>query len=83
MRRIIGCWISCGNLTATSRNDTTVPVEIIRDGKTKALEVTIKEQSGTEQLAGSSGVEKDNTGTLNGVGVSNLYAVVDETQKVG
>ena len=51
--------------------DTKVPVEIIRNGEQKTLEVTVKQQPGTEQLA-ENGSSSSDTGTLNGVGVGDL-----------
>jgi serine protease Do len=50
----------------------TVPVKILRDGSTKALEVTVQQQPGTEQLAKSSGPNDTDNGTLNGVSVGDL-----------
>jgi len=51
----------------------TVPVQILRDGDTKTLDVTVKQIPGTEQTAdaNSSGSNTD-TGTLNGVEVADL-----------
>jgi serine protease Do len=51
---------------------TTVPVKIWRDGATKNLEVTIKQLPGTEQLAQNNTNNNPDTGTLNGVAVSDL-----------
>jgi serine protease Do len=55
---------------ASVKPDTKVPVEIIRNGEQKTLEVTVKQQPGTDQLA-ENGSSSD-TGTLNGVGVGDL-----------
>ena len=52
----------------------TVPVKILRDGKTKSLEVTVQELPGTEHVAKNSSPDSKDTGTLNGVGVSDLDA---------
>jgi len=49
-----------------------VPVEILRNGEKQTLEVTIKELPGTEQLAETNAGNGNDTGTLNGVGVSDL-----------
>ena len=49
----------------------TVPMKVLRDGATKTINVTVKEVPGTEKLAKAD--TKDNeTGTLNGVGVTDL-----------
>jgi serine protease Do len=50
----------------------TVPVKVLRDGTTKTIEVTVKELPGTEHLAKSDARGHDDTGTLNGVSVSDL-----------
>jgi serine protease Do len=49
----------------------TVPVKILRDGTSKTLEVTVKTLPGTESLA-KNDKASDDTGTLNGVGVTDL-----------
>jgi serine protease Do len=49
----------------------TVPVKILRDGTEKTLEVTVKTLPGTESLA-KNDKASDDTGTLNGVGVTDL-----------
>src|SRR4029077_21154541 len=50
-----------------------VPMTILRDGKTKNLEVVVKEMPGTEHLAKNDQSSKEeDTGTLNGVAVSDL-----------
>jgi serine protease Do len=56
---------------ASVKPGTTVPVEIIRDGSAKALDVTVKSQPGKEELAENNATSED-TGTLNGVEVSDL-----------
>jgi len=48
----------------------TVPVKIWRDGSTRTLEATIKPLPGTEQLAQGNTHNNKDTGTLNGVAVS-------------
>jgi len=50
-----------------------VPVEILRNGEKKTLNVTIKQLPGTEELAETNSENGRDTGTLNGVGVSDLY----------
>lgn len=52
----------------------TAPMKVLRDGNTKTLELAVKAQPGTEQLAkhDRSGGSKDDDGTLNGVTVSDL-----------
>jgi serine protease Do len=57
---------------AESRPGSKVPVEIIRNGDHKTLEVTLKQLPGTEQLAEAGSNSGANTGTLNGVTVSDL-----------
>jgi serine protease Do len=50
-----------------------VPVEVLRDGSAKTLEVNVKELPGTEELAGNnSGDSSHDSGTLQGVGVSDI-----------
>jgi serine protease Do len=57
---------------AETRPGTKVPVEVWRNGTTKTLEVTVKQLPGTQQLAENNNVNKQDTGTLNGVGVADL-----------
>lgn len=49
-----------------------VPVQILRNGDEKTLDVTVKPQPGSEQLADNDSQNSDDTGTLNGVGVADL-----------
>ena len=49
-----------------------VPVEIMRDGHKKTLDVTVKKLSATEQLSSAGAENNNDNGTLNGVGVSDL-----------
>ena len=51
---------------------TKVPVKVLRDGKTKELEVAVKELPGTETLAKNEGKTNSDDGTLNGVTVADL-----------
>jgi serine protease Do len=57
---------------AETKPGATVPVKVWRNGSTRTLEVTIKQLPGTEQLAENNAENNRDTGTLNGVGVSNL-----------
>ncbi len=57
---------------AETKPGTTVPVKVWRNGSTKTLEVTLKQLPGTEQLAENNAEQNKDTGTLKGVGVSNL-----------
>ena len=57
---------------AETKPGSSVPVKIWRDGSTRTLEVTIKQLPGTEQLAENNTANNQDTGTLNGVGVSNV-----------
>jgi len=57
---------------AETKPGSTVPVEILRNGETKRLEVTVKQLPGTDQLAENNSENGTDTGTLNGVGVSDL-----------
>jgi serine protease Do len=59
----------------------TVPVKILRDGTSKTLEVTVKTLPGTESLA-KNDKASDDTGTLNGVGVTDLDEQAREQFKV-
>lgn len=51
---------------------TEVPVEILRDGESKTLSVTVKQLPGTNELAKNDREKNDNSDTLNGVAVSDL-----------
>ena len=51
-----------------------VPVEVLRNGNTKTLEVKVKELPGTEQMAGNDSSHSDGSDTLHGVGVEDLTA---------
>ena len=57
---------------AATKPGSTIPVEIMRDGGKKTLEVTIKPLPGTDQLAEAGSQNGNDTGTLNGVSVSDL-----------
>jgi len=58
---------------AATKPDSTVPVEILRQGDRKSLDVTVKLLPGSEQLAAKDSDSED-TGTLNGVGVGDVDA---------
>jgi serine protease Do len=49
-----------------------VPMQILRDGASKSLEVAVKEMPGSERLAKNDKPEADDNGTLNGVTVADL-----------
>jgi serine protease Do len=51
-----------------------VPVEVLRDGATKTLEVKVKELPGSEELASNGSGNSSESDTLQGVGVSDLNA---------
>jgi serine protease Do len=55
---------------AETKPGSSVPVKVWRDGSAKTLEVVVAQLPGTEQLAENN--KETDTGTLNGVGVSNL-----------
>jgi len=57
---------------ADTKPGSTVPVEVLRNGDKKLLHVTVKQLPGTEQLAENSSSENGDTGTLNGVAVSDI-----------
>lgn len=60
-------------LTVAETNPgSTIPVKIWRDGSTETLQVTVKQLPGTEQLAQNNVDNNKDSGTLNGVAVSNL-----------
>ena len=51
-----------------------VPLKVLRDGSNKNLEVAVRELPGTETFARNGSPEASDTGTLNGVTVSDLDA---------
>jgi len=59
---------------ADTRPGSTVPVEILRNGERKTIKVTVKALPGSEQLAENTDSGNGDTGTLNGVAVSDLDA---------
>lgn len=60
-------------LTVAETNPgSTIPVKIWRDGTTQTLQVTVKQLPGTKELAKNGNDSSQDSGTLNGVAVSNL-----------
>jgi serine protease Do len=57
---------------AESSPGSTVPVEILRNGEKKTLQVAIKQLPGTEETAANNSENGGDTGTLNGVAVGDL-----------
>ena len=57
---------------ASTKPGSTVPVQILRDGEKKSLDVTVKQLPGTEKLASADSSNDKDDGTLNGVEVSDL-----------
>ncbi len=57
---------------ARSKPDEQISIKILRDGKTRTLEVTPKALPGTETIAKNGGPAAEDTGTLNGVAVDDL-----------
>jgi serine protease Do len=57
---------------AETKPNTTVPVEILRDGHKQTVEIKVKELEGKDELAKADNSKSNDTGTLNGVAVSDL-----------
>jgi len=57
---------------ADTKPGTTVPVEILRHGERKTLQVTVKQLPGTEQLAEDNSHDNGDTEALKGVAVSDI-----------
>jgi serine protease Do len=51
-----------------------IPVEVLRDGNTKNLEVKVKELPGTEEMASNNSGDSSSADTLQGVGVGDVDA---------
>jgi serine protease Do len=66
---------------AATRPNQKVPVKILREGSSKALEVTMKAFPGTKEVAKADSDTQD-TGTLNGVGVTDLDEQVRKQYEV-
>jgi serine protease Do len=67
---------------AETKPGTTVPVEVLRNGSDKKLEVTVGQLPGAEQLAQANHPNGQDTGALKGVGVSDLSAQIRQELKV-
>ena len=67
---------------ADTKPDSTVPVEILRDGKKETLNVTVKPLENKQQLAQNNSANSDDNGTLNGVGVADLDPQVRSEFKI-
>ena len=57
---------------ADTKPGSTVPVEVLRNGKKEALKATVQQLPGSEQLAENASSNSKDTGTLNGVGVADV-----------
>ncbi len=62
--------------------DQTVPVKILRDGKTRTVQVTVKELPGSEVTSRSQNADKESSDSLNGVSVSDLNGAMREQFKI-
>ena len=68
---------------AQTRPGTSIPVTVLRDGKEKTIEVTVKELPGTQMASkGNSDNEENATDALHGVGVGNLDAATKQQLNV-
>ena len=67
---------------AETKPDSKVPMEISRAGSAKKMEVTVGQLPGTEQLAKANSGNSQDTGTLNGVGVTDLDSQAREQFKI-
>ena len=63
---------------AGTNPDSKVPVQVLRDGDEKTLDVIVKPQPGTEQLANADSQNNSDNGTLNGVTVADLNSQARE-----
>ena len=57
---------------ADTKPGSSVPVEVLRNGKKETLKATVQQLPGSEQLAGNEPGSSKDTGTLNGVGVADV-----------
>jgi serine protease Do len=57
---------------AETKPGSSAPVEVLRDGNKKTLTVTVKELRGDNEVAQANPAKDNDTGTLNGVAVSDL-----------
>ena len=68
---------------AETKPGSTVPMEVMRDGSTKTLNVTVKPLPGKgEELAQNNSGNTEDNGTLNGVGVSDLNQEAHDQFKI-
>lgn len=67
---------------AETKPDSKVPVEVMREGSNRKLEVTVGQLPGTEHLAQTDSGHGQNTGTLQGVGVGDLDGQTREQFKI-
>ncbi len=65
-----------------TKPDSKVPVTISRNGATRTMDVVVGQTPGSEHLAKANSGSGQDTGTLNGVGVSDLDAQTREQLKV-
>jgi serine protease Do len=57
---------------AETKPGTSVPLEVLRDGNKKTVDVTVKQLKGGDEVAKNDSENSNDTGTLNGVGVADL-----------
>jgi serine protease Do len=67
---------------AETKPGSKVPVEIFRDGSTRTVEVTLGQLPGTGSLAKANSGTSQDTGTLNGVGVTDLDSQTRDQFKI-
>jgi serine protease Do len=67
---------------AETKPQTKVPVEVLRDGSTRKIEVTVGQLPGSQQLAKADSENGQDTGTLQGVGVGDLDSQTREQFKI-
>lgn len=67
---------------AETKPGSKVPLEISRNGSTKTMEVTVGQLPGTEKLSQANSGNAQDTGTLNGVGVSDLDSQTRQQFKI-
>jgi serine protease Do len=61
---------------ADTKPGSSVPVEVLRNGKKETLKATVQQLPGSEQLAANESGNVKDTGTLNGVGVADVDAQI-------
>jgi len=67
---------------AETKPDSKVPVEVLRDGSAKTLEVTVGRLPGSPEMAQGGGENGQDTGALKGVGVGDLDSRTREDLKI-